>query len=101
MQEDQRKEKLKLRARRYRAKHVVKVRAYDRARWLVKRGEERRVKRFEDRYCKMCDIPLSAPVHGGKGTRVYCISCSGNRKLQVKLNMRRLRARKRKRKVVV
>lgn len=75
----------------YRRKNLEKMRLWEKNRYWAKRKQERRVKEFGDRRCKMCEILLSTPVHGAKGTVLYCTTCSSNRKLIRKLYMREYR----------
>lgn len=75
----------------YRQKNREKMREYDRKRYKEKnRNEFRRRKVFAGKFCKICEIRLDGN-YGARGTRVYCKSCSDNRKLVHKLYMRKYR----------
>lgn len=68
------KEQSRLIQKRFRARHAEKVRANDRLRYRLKRGEEARVKRMGAKHCRLCEIRL-AGRYGGFGTKFYCRSC--------------------------
>ena len=80
------REKNRIKAQKYRASHRDYFREYDKKRY-AKRQEVRRIKVFEGRKCKGCEILLSS-TYGAHGTVRYCVSCT---KIRWRLYMREYR----------